>query len=87
VVRSPPDGAVLRISVGVQRRAEGATPSGQPARLVLSEAEGCRRYLLAGNALLQIQRSLRYVLRFAEITPIVLVGAEGEDFLSLCGEA
>src|ERR1035437_5603420 len=26
------------------RRTEGETPSGQPARLVLSEVEGCRRY-------------------------------------------
>jgi hypothetical protein len=85
----------LRVSVGVQRRcpgvlarrAEGETPSGQPARLVLSEAEGCRRYLLAGNTLLQVQRSLRNVLWFAQIAPIVLVGTEGEDFLSLGGEA
>jgi hypothetical protein len=28
------------------RRAEGETPTGQPARLVLSEVEGCPRYTL-----------------------------------------
>src|SRR5260370_41219359 len=43
--------------------------------------------LLQRNILLQVECSLGEVGGAAEVPPIVLVGAEGEDFLALGGEA
>src|SRR5438128_10502491 len=42
--------------------------------------------LFEKNFLLQILSGLHHVVRPAEITPIIFVGAKGEDFFSVSGE-
>ena len=42
--------------------------------------------LLQKNFLLQILSGLHHIVRLAEITPIIFIGAKGEDFFSAGGE-
>jgi hypothetical protein len=62
--------------------------SGEP--LLKSILDGLRPValsLLRYDFVLQVLSGMCQILRTAEITPIIFVGAEGEDFLSLGGEA
>jgi hypothetical protein len=53
-----------------------------------SAATRCwERFALRESVLLEIEGGLREVGGAAQVAPIVLVGAEGKDFLALGGEA
>src|SRR5258708_20580334 len=72
----------------------GSSETGRPyknhavAKMSASAATRCwERFALRESVLLEIEGGLGEVGGGAQVAPIVLFGAEGEDFLALGGEA